>query len=373
MKLRLAALIIVIATAIWSLNPMPDYAEMSATCMGNKGSMAGVVATCSALMKIDDLTPAQQSRLISARGWAFYSGKRYDEAIADYTAASALQPLDATPVLRRALALEAVEDVAGSDAAYSKAVALNPSSAPSRYHKARFDQRQGNFADAIEGYEKTLEIDPAYNEAGWDLANTYFEVDGLGATEKFLTQAEKRWPDQMWVHLGRLLLHLNGTGDAEKGLAAANGVSRLESNGVTNLFFPAMVHLKIGDEEKGVEFVEDYARWTAQRSYDRKGIVERWGQRVDEWLGLRGNQEWITRAQTYAELGRTDLAQHEINIFLKDARRFDREYFFCLIRETGVSVSPEAEAGSANHLSQTITDYVQQLAASGGYADFGVQ
>lgn len=73
----------------------------------------------------------------------------------------------------------------------------------------------------------------------------------------------------------------------------------------------------------------------------------------------------------YAEFGRTDLAMPEIDAFLQEAGRLDRKYFFCLVREAGVSVSPKAEAGSADHLDEPVADYVQQLAASSGVADIG--
>lgn len=105
---HLAALVIVITTLIWSLSSTSNHAEMSAKCMGNKGSTADVVTTCTMLMGFEGLTPAQHSRLLSARGCAYYNGKSYDEAIVDFNAASELQPGNATPILRRALALDAM-------------------------------------------------------------------------------------------------------------------------------------------------------------------------------------------------------------------------------------------------------------------------
>ena len=78
---------------------------MSKTCMGNRGGMTEVVAACSTLMQLGGISPEQHSRLLSARGWAYYCRSRYDTAIADYDAASALAPGDATPVLRRRLAM----------------------------------------------------------------------------------------------------------------------------------------------------------------------------------------------------------------------------------------------------------------------------
>lgn len=158
---HLAALVIAITTLIWSLSSTSNHAEMSAKCMGNKGSTADVVTTCTVLMEFEGLTPAQHNRLLSARGCAYYNGKSYDEAIVNFNAASELQPGNATPILRRALVLDAMGDVSAAEADFARVLHIDPNSTDALYGKAGLETRHGNMQAAIRLWEQVPEIDPA--------------------------------------------------------------------------------------------------------------------------------------------------------------------------------------------------------------------
>ncbi|CUH46868.1 tetratricopeptide repeat protein [Ruegeria atlantica] len=279
MHIRLAALAIVISTLLLSFNSPsksgPNYTLLAQSCLGNKGGTAHVIAACTILMNGEGVTPENRITLLKSRGWAYYSGKQYEKAISDYTSALALAQNDPRLTLWRAIAYNAAGDVQSAEVAYERVLLLAPSSTDALFHKAQFDRGRGNTLAAIQGLEKVLELDPSYGDAGTALINAHYDVNGHDAVEQFLTQAEQRWTNQSWVHLSRLIYDLKFTGDHESALTASAALARLEPGEKYELFMPAMIHLKIGDEDKGIEFVNEYADYAVQRDWAEMDFYKR--------------------------------------------------------------------------------------------------
>jgi len=375
MHIRLAALIIVIATLLLSFGSPPKaqshYAVLAAACLGNKGDTSNVVAACTTLMDSKEITPVQRNALLRARAWAHYSGKQYDAAISDYSDALALHPHDPNSVLRRAFAHDALGNVQAAKADYTKALQMDPDSTYALYNKAKSDQRQGDFPAAIQGFERVLEIDPTHGDAGTGLLNTHYFLDGDDGVEQFLAQAAQRWPDQDWVYLLRLLFDLQYTGDHESALEATSSLARLKPGTFEEVFLSAWVHLKIGDEKKGMEYVNRHAVWAEQQYWARKNPVDGWSEKAWHWLVLGGSLEWLHRSKTYATFGRTDLAKSEVDAFLQTTGRHGRRFLLCVIRTAGVQVSREADAGSVEEMDDTITRYLEHLKQKSAFNEFG--
>ena len=366
MKIRLAALLIVITALIWSFDTKPDYAGMSKTCMGNRGSMAEVVAACSTLMQLDGLSPAQHSRLLSARGWAYYCRSRYDTAIADYDAASALAPGGATPVLRRAMALAASGDVQVAEAEYLNAIALKPDRASLHYYKARFDQGQGRLSDAIDGYEKALDLDPSYGKAGSALASAFLDAGRVKDAEQFLRHAQKQWPDQYWVFDTQVVLALNFTGDVKSALQAVSERVAIKPDPAVEALMRALIHLKIGDEAKGIEQVRLYTVLN-QAGHSR---LQSWYHSALSWVMFGKSDQWVVQVAALASMGRTDLAKIEIDTFLQDTGDNGRAAVLHLVQSAGIPVSEEARAGSPDAMDYAVDQYLDYLKKQGPFSKY---
>ncbi|WP_282169556.1 tetratricopeptide repeat protein [Ruegeria atlantica] len=375
MHIRLAALVIVIATLLLSFNSPsksgPNYTQLAQSCLGNKGGTAHVIAACTVLMNGEGVTPENRLTLLKSRGWAYYSGKQYEKAISDYTSALALAQNDPRLTLWRAIAYNAAGDVQSAEAAYERALLLAPSSTDALFHKAQFDRGQGNTLAAIQGLEKVLELDPSYGDAGTALINAHYDVNGHDAVEQFLTQAEQRWTNQSWVHLSRLIYDLKFTGDLESALEASTALARLETGLRSELFLHALVHFKIGDTNKGEEYVENFAAHVRAEDSAKRKYFKRWFYSAAEWYVWRNAKEQLYRGNFYAILGQMDLAEMEYKAVLQRTGSAGRKALLDIYCAKGVSVSQQAYAGSSDHITQAISDYVRLVDEESFHHNYG--
>lgn len=283
MRIRLAALIIVIATLILAFNSPsksgPDYTQLAETCLGNTGGMSHTVAACTTLLEGEDVSLEGQSRLLRARGWAYYCGRQYDKAILDYTDAVALRPDDSNALLNRAMAYDAMDNSRSAEEDYSKTVLLDPNSAYAVFKKSEFDQRQGNLLAAISGLERVLEIDPGYKRAGRALADIHLEMNGIDGTERFLRQAKSKWPNEFWVYDTQVMFDLKYTGDHHSALEAVARLAEMEPGIEYEALVPALVHLKIGDEDEGIKYVTEYAERQLDHDHANSNLFKRWSRK----------------------------------------------------------------------------------------------
>ncbi len=362
MLIRLAALVVVIATLLISFNSPSksgtNYTQLADSCLGNKGGMTRVVAACTTLMKGEGGTLENQIQLLRARGWAYYWGKEYDKAVSDYTSALSMQPDDPHSILWRAIAYDVLGEVQAAEADYSKALLLNPDSNYALFKKAKFDRRQGNIHAAILGLEKILEVDPSHKGAGGELPYVYYDRDGIDGAKQFLTKAKQRWPDETWVYSAQFSIDLQITGDHESALEAVSEMARLKPSAFYESWFPAIIHLKIGDEEKGIEYVEEQAARISADNGQKKKLINRWFYNAKEWYLWRNNKERLKRGELYAIMARPDLATAELEIGLQGSGLVGRKSVLDKFGARGVSVTWQAYAGSADHINKAVSEYV---------------
>ena len=96
-------------------------------------------------------------------GRACLDKREYDDAIADYTKAIALDSNLAAAYTNRGLAYEKKDEVDRAIADYTKAIALDPNDDLDYTYAERgyAYQRKGEFDRAIADFRKALEIDPS--------------------------------------------------------------------------------------------------------------------------------------------------------------------------------------------------------------------
>ncbi|WP_226689463.1 tetratricopeptide repeat protein [Ruegeria arenilitoris] len=337
------------------------YTQLTATCLGNNGSMATVVSACTALIEVNGLTPDQRNELMKARGWAYYCGRRYAEAISNYDAALALRPNDATSHLRRGMGLDAQGNFDAAETEYAKTLQIDPNNINALLEKSKIDEKHGRLEDAAQGHKRVLEIKPDSSKSGYAVARLLNRIDGKDGVKAFLDQASTRWPEQAWVHNVRVYYHLGYTGDLSRALEAVSEVDRLTSDVEGVLLMQATIHLTIGEEEQGIEYVQRLAAYMNESDEHLKGIfIKRWFYAAINWHLWKDKREALWRGHLFAVMGRPELATPELESALPTLAYKGRKAVLDMFSKRGVSVAPQAYAGSTKHLNEAVADYVIQ-------------
>jgi tetratricopeptide (TPR) repeat protein len=90
---------------------------------------------------------------------------KYDDAIADYTKAIALDPNVALAYTNRGLAYYRKGEYERAIADHSKAIAIDPNHANAYYNRGVAYEQKGDKDQAIADYDKVLEINPSDQDA----------------------------------------------------------------------------------------------------------------------------------------------------------------------------------------------------------------
>jgi tetratricopeptide (TPR) repeat protein len=119
--------------------------------------------TAAALTALDRARPvaATSGEWHRLRGVALVADERMDEAIAAFTEALRLAPLDERAHLALADTYSRQQRYDEADAAFRSAIAVLPSSPKLRYARALVFQRQGLYPEALAEFDKALSLEPS--------------------------------------------------------------------------------------------------------------------------------------------------------------------------------------------------------------------
>ncbi|CUJ99357.1 hypothetical protein RUE5091_02033 [Ruegeria denitrificans] len=174
-----------------------------------------------------------------------------------------------------------------------------------------------------------------------------------------MDQASARWPEQVWIYELLVEYHLSYTGDRPSVLAAVSEIDRLTSDTGVVLSLQARGHLEIGNEQKGIEYVQKLAAHQNEGDDTKKGIfLKRWFYNAIEWYLWRNEEEMMLRGHLYAVMGRPDLAVPEIENALSEFGSKGREEVLDSFSKKGISVPRQAYDGSSEHLRKVISNYI---------------
>ncbi|MGV8840481.1 MAG: tetratricopeptide repeat protein [Bauldia sp.] len=161
--LRLAVLAIagILAAGAAFAQPARGDAEI---CLDPQGAEdAEIIAVCTRLIDAGVGTPAEQAQYLVERGWAFGADRRAD-AIADYTAAIALDATNAEAFSARGYHLFLDADYDGAATDYAAAATLQPY-AFRYYDLATAWYRLDRTDEALRALDTAIGIDPDYTSA----------------------------------------------------------------------------------------------------------------------------------------------------------------------------------------------------------------
>src|SRR3984893_6792564 len=118
------------------------------------------INACTAVIQSGRLTGANQALALHHRANAYYSGKDYERAIADYNEAIRLDPTDANSFIDRAIAYRAKGDLDRAIADYNEAIRLAPKTALAYANRAIAFPVKGDLDRAIMDYGEAIRLDP---------------------------------------------------------------------------------------------------------------------------------------------------------------------------------------------------------------------
>lgn len=123
------------------------------------------IRACTAV--INDSTQSAAARIdaLAARGAAHDDNEKYDDAIADFTAALKLQPNDSMIFVLRGNAYDSKGDPQRAIADFNDAIRINPREAAAYFSRGTVHEDMGRKDLAIADFRKTLELDPNHDEA----------------------------------------------------------------------------------------------------------------------------------------------------------------------------------------------------------------
>jgi len=374
MHIRLAALLIVVATLILSFNSqretVTEVDNQIALCRTEGGTEA-IIAACTALLERGDQTTAARQLYLSKRARALHSRRSYERALEDADEALTLNPDDAATLVWRAYTKNALGDIAGAKADFELARQAGPNDKFVLFNIAKQMETWGEDVLALEGYEKVLEIDPGYWNVGSKYLSLLFENVSREEFDTHLANAEERWRDHTWPHDARFEYELRHGYDSEKALKAVAAKARLEPEPGAEAFLLALLHVKIGDEAKGIDYVEAYAAEMEKLDVTEPGFLGETYDKALSFIVLGQDRQWVYRSHAFAALGKESLARAEYHRFLESGGQHAPKLLLDVIENAGVPVSKHARAGSAEHIDQAIIDFIRHLEQKTGFSKLG--
>ncbi|MEZ4657776.1 MAG: tetratricopeptide repeat protein [Caldilineaceae bacterium] len=131
---------------------------------------------------ITNTIPGLRENLCAARGWAYASAGDYDHALADWSAAIALEPTSDS-YIQRAELYAALSNTQAAEADHTSAIKLSPTVGKYYYMRAEFYAKRARIEEALADYAAFLRLsDPDVPQEAIDKAQEYVEQYGSSQT-----------------------------------------------------------------------------------------------------------------------------------------------------------------------------------------------
>jgi len=156
------------------------------------------------------------ARPYSNRGVIWWKQKEYEKAVADFSAAIAINPGYRDAWYNRGVVYEETGRYEEAAADYSQAVALDPEHIKAWYNRGVVHFHLGKYAEAVNDYSRAIAIDPGYADAWNNRGVAYFRLhENEKALEGFSTALKLR-PDyaDAWSNRGAAMFELGRYADA---------------------------------------------------------------------------------------------------------------------------------------------------------------
>jgi len=187
------------------------------------------------LLELADLSeePAQtdeeKAKLYQEMGIILYSLERYEEAIASYDKAVAINPNDDWAWVFRGIMLGGLERYEEAIASYDKAIAINPNHDEAWNNRGNALGELGRYEEAIASYDKAIAVNPNFDLAWHNRGNALGE---LGRYEEAIASHDNAIAinpnhDEAWYERG---YSLNELGRYEEAIASYDKAIAINPN-----------------------------------------------------------------------------------------------------------------------------------------------
>jgi tetratricopeptide (TPR) repeat protein len=169
---------------------------------------------------LSEVQAGSASELVD-RGNAFMNARKFDQAIADFTKALAIDPKNVTALADRALAHVWKHEIAPAEADLTAAQAIDPDNAVLLRARGLIAEQKDDCRAAIDSYSKSLQIEPSNSFA---LGHRAICERAVSKDDEALADSERALKtDPSWIDLRVLranILFLHGNRDAVASEAA---------------------------------------------------------------------------------------------------------------------------------------------------------
>ncbi|ODV90361.1 hypothetical protein CANCADRAFT_31352 [Tortispora caseinolytica NRRL Y-17796] len=160
------------------------------------------------------------------RGTMRFLSNDTEGALQDFNDALKMQESSSLYVKRANVVLEMGNPVA-ANADFEKAMAIDPKNPDIYFHQAQVHFLTNDFAPALEGYQKTIDLDPDFIMARIQLAVTNYKLGNVGDALREFQTTIKEYPDasEARLYFGEVLLDLQ---KFDKALEQFDGAMAIE-------------------------------------------------------------------------------------------------------------------------------------------------
>ena len=361
MKVRLAAFIAVCAALLLWLNGPSKTEVLAGTCASDNAAASDVISACGTLIDLGGHKPEYQHLFLSRRAEAHFRKRQYQLAIDDAGLALEVWPNSPRTLVWRAYAHNALKDQAAAQADFTQALQIDPESTYVHYNKAKLHRIRGELDASVSGYEKVLQLDPDHQNAAKDLINLKVHQGEYSQVESLLEQAQDRWSEQHWVYVYQIEYDLKYSGDVGNALTMAETLQRVFPDSSDGPYYLALINFRLGNEDQGIENVRSFAVLNIIEGREKLEFFDLWIRKFSNHIVLGQDEEWVVRTIFFASVGKADLATAEAQNFLDQTGTNGRKILLKVIRQQGVEVPPQADAGSTEFLKKAIADYIEHI------------
>jgi tetratricopeptide (TPR) repeat protein len=233
------------------------------------------------------------------RGAAFMSRHQYDDAVADFTRAAAMEPTSPEPLIARGKAYVAKDQPAPALADFTAALKLKPDQVEARMLRGELLLKQNDVAGAKADFDGAIKLDPNQR---WHAAFAYQKADrfaeAVGEIDAWIDANPKGEDLVQWLNARCSTRALWGQ-QLDKAEADCDAALRLDPNDAAILHSRGLVRLRRGELDPSIA---DYNGALRQLPKDAWSLYGRGVARLRKGLKAEGDADIAAAAAADPEI-----------------------------------------------------------------------
>ncbi|WP_170433175.1 tetratricopeptide repeat protein [Ruegeria arenilitoris] len=289
--------------------PSANPPNLDKVCGSDSVFPDAAIEACTVLLSHASLD-SERMTLLLERAWAFKRAGKAKQAIDDIDQAISIQGVGSWESwVLRAHVNAANGDYTAAESDFAHAQQAAPNNIRVLEQRARLELKQGKLTKVLQSCTEILATDPGNTAARELEISTLLELGEFDLATERLVQLVELVPDHYHAYRTLGLLYFHHKKNRELALSAFSKVSELSPAAELELIFPAMVHLSLGNEVQGTEYIEKFGAHLNSEAQQKSGILSqillntRWSSTAAQ------NQNLIFEGIGYALAGRPDLAK----------------------------------------------------------------